>query len=288
MMRKALRLGAMGFAAVAALLLICVLAVFGFSEWVLREGHAARAETLAAPDPALLADAPRQGRILGCISCHGEGLKGRVMFDTPNVARVFAPNLTEVAARASDQQLAAAIRQGIGHDGRGLFVMPSPIYSRLGDGEVAALIAWIRSLPRVATPAEPTVSPRVFGRIGLVTGTLRPAPAKMEEFRTQAPIGLGPQFAAGQRLASTNCSECHGPALMGGTMESGAEVPDLRIAAGYDPDQFRTLMREGEAASGKPLGLMGEVARNDFSHFTDAEIAALYGYLDARAKKLGD
>ena len=287
-MRKLLRWTGIGLGAVAALIAIAGAGVFGFSEWVLREGHAARAETLAAPDPALLADAPRQGRILGCISCHGEGLKGRVMFDTPNVARVFAPNLTEVAAKASDQQLAAAIRQGIGHDGRGLFVMPSPMYSRLSDAEVAALIAWIRSLPRVATPAEPTVSPRIFGRIGLTTGKLRSAPAKMEEFRTQAPIGLGPAHAAGQRIASTNCSECHGPALMGGTMESGAEVPDLRIAAGYDLDQFRRLMRKGEAASGKPLGLMGEVARNDFSHFTDAEIAALHAYLEARAKRLGD
>ena len=35
------------------------------------------------------------------------------------------------------------------------------------------------------------------------------------------------------------------------------------------------------------LGLMEFVAKNDLTHLTDAEIAALYAYLVARAKRLG-
>lgn len=286
-MGKLLRWIGIGLGTLAALVAIGAAGLFGFSEWVLREGHAARAETLAAPDPALLADAPRQARILGCVGCHGEGLKGRVMFDVPNVARVYSPNLTEIAAKASDQQLAAAIRQGIGHDGRGLFAMPSPMYSRLSDAEVAALIAWMRSLPVVHTASEETVRPRALGRLGLATGRFSPVTEQMEKFRTQTPIGLGPAHAAGQRIAANTCSECHGPALMGGSGPSG-EVPDLRVVGGYDLEQFRTLMRKGEAPSGARLKLMKDVAVKGFSHFTDAEIEALYFYLDARAKRLGD
>ena len=58
------------------------------------------------------------------------------------------------AGRSTDQQLAVAIRQGVGHDGRGLFVMPSAMYARLSDAEVAALIAHIRKLPRSGGATE--------------------------------------------------------------------------------------------------------------------------------------
>ena len=87
------------------------------------------------------------------------------MFSEPKIAEVHAPNLTLIAAKANDQQLARGIRQGIGADGRPLLVMPSAQYARLGDAEVAALVAAIRELPRggVQTPA---ISLGPIGRLG--------------------------------------------------------------------------------------------------------------------------
>jgi cytochrome c553 len=277
-----LRLVAVGL---VALLLLVAAAIFIVSSWVIGREHEARAERLEPPTPALLADAPRQARILGCVSCHGEGLRGRLMADIPNVVRIHAPNLTQVAARSTDQQLAAAIRQGIGVDGRGLFVMPSPMYSHLSDAEVAALIAWMRGLPKAERQSE-GFSARPIGRVAIVTGKLRTAPAKMEEFRSQAPIDMGAAHALGRRIANNTCSECHGPALFGTAMEDGRVTPDLTIAGAYDYEQFRTLMRTGVAPHGRDLGLMKEVARNDFSHLTDEELSALHDYLRARAEKL--
>ena len=285
-MRRALRWAAIGLGGVLALLVVAALAVFGLSEMALRKEHRAAAETLAAPTPAQTADAGRQARIAGCVTCHGEGLGGKVMFDAPGVARVYAPNLTEVAAKASDQQLAAAIRQGIGHDGRALFVMPSPEYSHMTDHEVAALIAWIRAQPRVQRPSEP-IRLGPLGRLGIALGSFPPAPQMVEEFRRVVPIDLGPSHAAARHIVMTNCTECHGPALFGQEMPSGDKPPDLTVAAGYDPAQFRTLMRRGVTPAGKKLGLMREVAVSDFSHLTDAELDAIHAYLVARAKRLG-
>jgi len=243
-------------------------------------------ERLSRPTPEQLADAPRQARILGCVSCHGEGLAGRRMFEEPGVASVWAPNLTEVAARATDQQLAAAIRQGIGHDGRALFVMPSPQYARLSDGEVASLIAFIRRHPRVAGTSDRTsIGP--IGRLGVAIGTFRPSTARVEEYRTRLPIDAGPQHAAGRRLAANDCSECHGPQLEGEEMFE-LTTPDLSIAGAYDYEQFRTLLRTGKTPGNKKLGLMKEVAEKDFVHLTDAEIRSLHDYLRARAEKLGN
>jgi cytochrome c553 len=286
-MKRVLKWLGLAAGGVAVLAAIAIATIFLLSEQSIARRYEPRTERLPTPSAALLQDAPRQARILGCVSCHGEGLKGRLMVEIPNVVRVYAPNLTELAARSTDQQLAAAIRQGIGHDGRGLFVMPSAMYARLSDAEVAALIAHIRALPRSQGATE-GVSAGPIGRFAVVTGKLRPAPVKLEEFHTQAPVDLGPAHAAGRRLAANTCSECHGPALFGLTMEDGKAAPDLMLAGAYDLEDFRTLMRSGRAAGGRDLGLMSEVARNDFSHFTDAEIAALHAYLKARAERLSN
>ncbi|HEX8573107.1 MAG TPA: cytochrome c [Allosphingosinicella sp.] len=286
-MRKALRWAGLGLGAVVALLLLAALVILLWSELIIRREYKAAAETLARPSAAELAQAPRLARVLGCLSCHGEGLKGKLMFEAPGVARVFAPNITEVAARASDQQLAAGIRQGVGHDGRGLFVMPSPMYSRLDDRQTAALVAWIRTLPRAEGQSK-GLSAGPIGRLGLVIGTFRPSPDIVEDYRTQVPIDLGPAHRAGRYLASTACSECHGPALMGGSAGPDQKAPDLNLVAGYDPSQFKALMRTGRPPDGRDLGLMTTVGKNDFSHLTDAEIDSLYAYLQARAKRLGN
>lgn len=286
-MRKALRWAGIGLGGLIALLVVAAVVIFAWSEIILRRDHPAAPEALPALSAAEAAAAPRLARVLGCLSCHGEGLKGKLMFDIPGVAKVYAPNLTEVASKATDQQLAAGIRQGIGHDGRGLFIMPSPQFSRLTDRETAALVAWIRTLPRAPGQGR-GLTPGPLGRLGLVTGEFRPGPEGVALYRTQAPIALGPEHEASRHLAATACAECHGPALMGGTAGPDQIAPDLRIAAGYDIGQFRTLMRTGRPPDGRDLGLMTTVSRDDFTHLADAEIDALHAYLAARAKRLGD
>ena len=269
------------------LLLIVILAaayVWIASSSKLNARVAPKAEKLVTPTAAELADGTRQLKVLGCVSCHGDGLRGHLMFDEPKVARVYAPNLTLIAAKATDQQLAQAIRQGIGADGHSLVVMPSPEYSRLTDGEVSALIAAIRVQPKGGQQTPP-VQLGHLGRIGLVTGKLRVQSEAVAEYAQNFPADLGPEHAKGRHLALTTCSECHGPALKGGEPEPGAIAPDLSIAGSYDLPAFRKLMRTGVPASGKKLKLMDMVARDDFSHMTDQELAALHAYLVERARR---
>lgn len=285
-MRKALRWAGIGLGVIVGLLLIAALVVFVWSETILRRDHEPAAEALPSPSAAEAAEAPRLARVLGCLTCHGEGLKGQLMFDSPMFAKVYAPNITEVAAKASDRQLAAAIRQGIGHDGRGLFIMPSPMYSRLDDRQTASLVAWIRTLKRAEGQSK-GLSAGPIGRMLLVLGKFRPVPEVVAEYRTEVPIDLGPEHRAARHLAAIACSECHGPALMGGGAGPDEKAPDLRVAAGYDPAQFKALMRTGRPPDGRDLGLMTTVGKYNFSHLTDAEIDSLYAYLTARAKRLG-
>lgn len=285
-MKRVLRWLGYALAAIVLLLLIFAAWVWFASGRILGRAHEAAPERLAAPTAAQLADAGRQGRILGCFNCHGDRLEGGLVFDGQPFATVRAPNLTELAARASDQQLAAAIRQGIGRDGRALFVMPSDVYSRLTDQETAALIAEIRRAPRTGGPVAP-IQWGPIGRFALATGQMRPMMATIEDYRVRQPYDTGPGEAAGRRLAAYVCAACHGPDLGGApSNDGGPPPPDLAIAAAYDLAQFRTLMRTGRPPDGRDLGLMTEVSERDFATFTDTEVAQLHAYLRARAERV--
>ena len=284
-MKRVLRWAGYVLAAILLVLLLFAAWVWFASSRVIGATHEARPERLAAASAAQLADAQRQARILGCVSCHGEGLRGRMMFDGGPFARVWAPNLAALAPRISDQQLAQGIRQGIGHDGRALFVMPSPMYSRLSDQEVSALIGWIRSLPAEGE-ATPPIQWGPVGQVVMALGKLQPVMARMDEFRTRQPFDTGPDQAAGRRIAANVCSECHGADLSGGEPAPDILAPDLSLVGAYDAAQFTRLMRTGRPPNGRELGLMREIAEKDTRLLTDDEIAQLYAYLSTRAERV--
>jgi mono/diheme cytochrome c family protein len=267
-----------------ALVLVAVVALYAVSEWKLRSAPKPAMASLARPTPAQLADAPRQLHVLGCLSCHGDRLQGDAFLDDPKIARLYAPNLTLIAARATDQQLDHAIRQGIGHDGRPLLVMPSEGYQVLTDQEAAAIIAAIRTYPKTGTES-PARSIGPLGRLGIVLGKFRTVPSLVADYKASPAADYGPQFAAGRHIVEANCTECHGTSLRGQEVEPGVVSADLSIVGAYDLDQFKRLLREGVAPSGKDIGLMGRIARSDFKHMTDEEIAAVHAYLVENAQR---
>lgn len=283
-MARALRWLGYGVGALLVLLLIAASWLWFASNRKLNAPATARAERLVQATPASLVDSERRARTLGCISCHGEGLSGRVFMDEAMIARIHATNLTEVAARATDQQLARGIRQGIGADGRALLVMPSEAYQHLTDEETSALVAYIRRLPRAGS-ASPRRSVGPLGRLGLAMGSFQTAPALVAEYRQRPAADLGPAHAIGRHLARTTCAGCHGSDLIGRRVSPEMTAPDLMIAGAYDLPAFTRLLREGVAPGGKPLNEMRRVARNDSRFYTDKEIAALHAYLVARAQR---
>jgi len=268
-----------------ALVLLAVLAVYAISEAKLRARPTPAESKLAVPSEAELADAPRQLHVLGCLSCHGKGLQGDEFLNEPGVATVYAPNLTLVAAKATDEQLDHAIRQGIGHDGRPLLIMPAEGYQFMTDSEVAAVISAIRALPKGGKEYPlPSLGPK--GRIGLVLGKFHTAPELVQTYSENPAPDFGPQYAKGRHIVMTNCAECHGPQLHGQEVEPGVVSPDLEIAGAYDLRAFTKLLRTGVPADGRKLKLMGSVAKDDFSHLTDADIADIHAYLAERARRM--
>ncbi|MEO6198756.1 MAG: c-type cytochrome [Sphingomicrobium sp.] len=293
-MGRAARLIGIALAGIAVVFLVAAGVIYFKSEQMLGQRYRAAPERLVRPTAAAIADAPRQARLLGCLSCHGDGLRGNDVFDEPLIGDVIAPNLPLLIQQRSDQQIAAAIRQGISANGRPLLVMPSSLFSRLNDADVSALIAWIRTL-RVDAPKIAPFKLTLLGRWMLLNGDLPRQPEIVPFYRRTQPADLGPLHAKGRYIAATVCAECHFADLRGGDRphadfntrigEGTPTSPNLEIVGAYDLAAFTKLLRTGKPPDGRDLGMMSEVARDDFKHFTDDEIRALHDYLQARAQQ---
>jgi mono/diheme cytochrome c family protein len=275
---------------VALALITCIVGALGFALYV----HLATEQLLDRRYPVVRAsipaasgsDAVARGRNLadrtGCTDCHGPDLRGKLFTDDGWLhGRYYAANLARKVLIYSDEDLARIVRLGVRPDGRGVVAMPSFGYSRLTDGEIADIIAFLRSVPPGgAEQPQHYIGP--LDRWGFWTGHgARPAVSYVDEERRKEPADAGTQHSAARHLASIACSECHAGDFKGDGWGTGA--PDLAIVASYGLPEFTRLLRTGMGADGKEHGLMSEVARSRLHHLTDQEIAGIHAYLVARA-----
>jgi mono/diheme cytochrome c family protein len=280
-MGKMLRWMGYGLAGLATVVVFVTLGAYAASEAMVRWPQAkAPVHLVASHGPEAVARGARIAKVYGCHDCHGADLTGRLFFDEMPVARMSGPNLSRRLAHQSDEDVARAIRTGVAADGRSLWIMPSDAFSRLTDGETADLIAYLRTFPAKGED-KPVKQLGPVGRIGVLIGKFRSAPAVLKREGDVEPADLGPQYAEGRSLTRA-CIECHGLNLKGG---AATGAPDLTVAGAYDLGDFKRLLRTGVAAGDRRLGLMSEAAPARFTAFSDQEIEALHAYLRARADK---
>jgi mono/diheme cytochrome c family protein len=127
----------------------------------------------------------------------------------------------------------------------------------------------------------PRTQPGLLLRAALVVGWFQTEPDKVAQ--AHAPVNAGPSLAAGRHLAAIACGRCHGPDLRGGKNAG----PDMTVLGYYSPAQFYALVKKGDAIGEGDMALMTQTAQASFSHFTDAEVGAIYAYLLTRDRLLG-
>ena len=226
-----------------------------------------------------------------CVECHGDDLGGQVVIDGMPMAQVVAPNLTSgrggIGADRTDDDLLRAIRHGIGLGGRALVLMPARNYWHMGDADVGALIAYLRTVPAVDRELPPTKFGLV-GRVLLLKGDLDPmfeAKAMDHAARRPAPPAADTTADYGRYLAEIGgCTGCHGPTLAGGPLpgappgtKPSANITPEGIGTWTEADFFKAL-RDGVRPNGTaidstvmPIRLTREM--------TDLETKAVYVYL---------
>ena len=238
--------------------------------------------------------------LLQCFVCHSErdwdapgappiaGRKGAgVVMSERGERRIVAPNLTSDpetgAGRWTDDMLARAIREGIGHDGRALYWgMWYRSFAGLSDEDLAAVVVYLRTLPPVRNALPATVLPPDE----LAANARSPKPIT-------APVtgpAPGDTKALGRYLLGVaDCAGCHtaweaprNPGLFGGGNEIGrgsrkafsANLTRHESGVAYPREAFISVMHSGKGGSLHPI-----MPWTAFSGLTDDDLGAMYDAL---------
>jgi mono/diheme cytochrome c family protein len=246
--------------------------------------------------------------VMGCFDCHSEhemslpgeppkeGTRGggRIFFpeggDFPGrlVASNISSDLETGAGGWTDDMLARAIREGIGHDGRALFpLMPYMNYREMPDEDLAAVIIYLRSIPPVknALPASQIKFP--LSRFYL--SAPQPITASVPQPDLSNPVKRGAFLA---RMAS--CANCHtledrgapkkglefaGGFVLGPPSHAVASVnitPDPSGISYYDEPLFLEAMRTGQVKARKLDAIMPWAY---YRGMDDEDLKAMWAYL---------
>ena len=149
---------------------------------------------------------------MGCGNCHtpmgpegpmaGMDLAGTLILDQDGI-KAYSANITPGGrvAQWSDAELAKAIREGIRPDGSVIGPpMPFALYRHISDDDLAAIVAYLRTVPAVDNEVPPSVYPFPL------------PPAYGPPVETVAAIPPGATVEYGQYIAQiAHCMECHTP-----------------------------------------------------------------------------
>ncbi len=176
--------------------------------------------------------------VMGCFSCHtdqdwskpgappvaGKEGSGHVWSDQ-DLPWLIAPNITPDkqtgAGNWSDDTLARAIREGIGHDDRALSpVMPYPHYSQLSDEDLASVIAYLRTVPAVRNQLPTTKLPFPINFFN--QNVPQPVTTAVPPPDQSTAVARGAYLV---RMGA--CADCHTP------QEKGQPFPGMDFAGGF-------------------------------------------------------
>lgn len=245
--------------------------------------------------------------VTGCVACHSErdpntpGMPvlaekrgaGTVFGEGADLpGRLVAPNLTPDketgAGNWTDDMLARAVREGIGHDGRTLFpLMPYMNYRELPDEDLASVIVYMRSLAPVknALPQTEIIFPVKY----LIRSAPEPVTATVPAPDLSDPVKRGAFLV---RMAS--CADCHTAQERGqpkpglefaggllftppeGTVMAANITPDASGISYYDEDFFVETIRTGKVKARSLSPVMPWVFYRDM---TDEDLKAMFAYI---------
>jgi mono/diheme cytochrome c family protein len=280
------------------LVLVAAAAAVG---WQLGEKKMARKVEVAVKPVAYVDDAQalERGKYLfesrGCIECHGINGGGRVFVEDGKGLRIAGPNITRtgVTGGYQPQDWVRTIRHGVKPSGQPLMVMPSEDYNRLTDADLAALVAYVRSLPPQQGGGAIIELPLPV-RVLYGFGAIKDAAAKIDHSLPPAqPVPVAADARHGAYVANM-CIGCHGEHLSGGKIPGGP--PDWPPAANLTPGEgsamarypdasrFVAMLRSGKRPDGTSIQVM---PFESLSKLNDVDAQALYAYLKTLAPRAG-
>lgn len=253
-----------------------------------------------------------------CAACHtapgGRTFAGGVTFETP-FGTIYSTNITPDPdtgiGRWSEQQFASALRHGVRPDGTHLYpAFPYTSFTKITDGDTAALYKYLMSLPSVKSRAPATNLSFPYNQRWLMgpwnslyfdDGPYKPNATKSQEWNRGAYLVEG--------LA--HCSACHSPrnflgAEKASLLMTGGVYTD-KVAAGrsrnwstpnltsaptglgtWSVDDLAAYLKTGRNSFTTTFGPMNDVIVKSTSHLTDADVHAMATYIKSIAPNRGE
>ncbi len=234
-------------------------------------------------------------------------LAGGFQIELPGIgAKVFMPNLTpdEETGLGSwtDDQIIRAIRDGVGRNGELLFpMMPFNAYQHMSDEDVRAIVAYLRTVPKVKTARGRTEVPGIAGFM-LARGVAHHLPVK----DVPPPDKSNPVAYGRYVMFLGHCSECHAAKpdrrprteddpmwMAGGAVEEIPGIgkvyvrnltPDPDTGLGrYSAEQIKNAMRKGTRLDGRKMAPPMSIYMAHWSTMTEEDLDALVTYLKSLA-----
>lgn len=287
-MKKVAKLIAWALAALVALAAVAAVAANLLAQRKLNRSIDIQVAPVAfVNDAASLARGKYLFQSRGCGECHGADGAGTPFINEPNGLRVSAPNISpgpgSVVTGYTETDWVRTIRHGVKPNKHPVFIMPSEDYNRLTDADLAAIVAYVRSLPPAKGEAARVELPLLIKALYAanvisdaaekIDHTLPPAKAVAE--------GATPEHGA---YVANMCKGCHGTSFRGGPIPGSppdwppaADLTSGATYARYDSlDKFRTMLRTGKRPNGEPIKVMPFPS---LGALNDVDVEALYAYL---------
>ena len=292
-MRKALK----WVVFVIAGLLVALAALALAANWLAERKRMRVIELAVAPLPYVSdAAAIARGKYLyesrGCMECHGSDGAGRDVVNDPGGMYVHSPNISpgpgSVVNAYTEVDWVLAIRHGVSPQKHPLFLMPSKDYSRLTDADLAAIIAYARSLP-AATGGGATVRLPFVVKALYAAGAVKDDAEQIDHtLPPPAPVPEAISVDHGAYVARM-CTGCHGDGLSGGKIPGSP--PDWPPAANLTPGTdsamarypsdaaFASMLRTGKRPDGTAVSEV--MPFTTLGKLNDTDVSAIYVYLKA-------
>lgn len=241
-----------------------------------------------------VAHGKRLAAMLTCAGCHGQDYAGQDFGSIfPIVEGLWATNISLTMPAMTDRELEVLLRQGKHPSRAEIYVMPSKQSQFLSKSDMAALLAFLRTIPKAGRPSPPlpegfeaAVAARMPDDYWLWEdpGEARTYHNAAEEVvyyaRHRSPVlGSGAQMGQGRAIASVVCSSCHGAALDG----RGEPHGSIDAVLAYDAAQFDRLLTQSVARDGRKLTADWGFGHEAFP-FTPGERAAVFAFGRALAR----
>ena len=224
-----------------------------------------------------------------CQQCHGDNYEGQILSEDPLFGRLAPPNITSgkggVGGSLTDIDYIRAIRHGVGSDGKALFIMPSEAFNRIGDEDLGAMIAYLKSVPPVDNEV-PQSSARLIARILTVFDDEALFAANKIDHDAPRPSApsIGVTVEYGEYLA-TVCTICHGENLAGGSLPddfnvSAPNITPACVMSVWTESDFISTIRAGVTPGRKKLDAENMPWKR-FGLMRDDELKAIWLYLQS-------